>query len=312
MEFGLMVEPQKGGTYAELLAIAQAAEEAGFASIARSDHYLDGENSVPATDAMTTIAGLARETESIKLTVLVTPLTFRHPAVIAKTATTLDEMSAGRFELGVGAGWMQSEHRVFGIKLPDIRTRLSLLFETVAYVRAVTGTTEGGYLGRHYRLEDLDILPRPVSKLPIIIGGSGMKKTPSIAGRFADEYNMVSCDAETLAARVDVMTTTAAEVGRDPAEIKVSIMGPALVGEDKAEYRDLLKAAAAESGKKPKELEAAYRQQRILHGTFEQAAEQVSQYAAEGIGRIYVQYFNPLSELDTNDFARQLKGLGGV
>ena len=110
MEFGLMVEPQVGGTYEDLLEIARAAEQAGFDSIARSDHYLAGEKSVPATDALTSIGGLARETESIKLTVLVTPLTFRHPGVIAKTATTLDEMSGGRFELGVGTGWMESEH----------------------------------------------------------------------------------------------------------------------------------------------------------------------------------------------------------
>lgn len=311
MEFGLMVEPQMGGTYEELLAIARAAEDAGYTSIARSDHYLDDERSVPATDAMTTIAGLARETESIKLTVLVTPLTFRHPGVIAKTATTLDEMSGGRFELGVGTGWMESEHRVFGIKLPEMRTRFSLLFETLAYIHAVVGRTAGGYSGRHFGLEDIDILPRPVSKLPIIVGGTGMKRTPSIAGRFADEYNMFACDTETLAARVGVMTTTATELGRDPKDIKVSVMTTLLVGEDEAEYREVLGVAAAEQGKDPAEVEAEYRKHRAIHGTYEQAAEQAAQYAAEGVGRMYLQYFSPLDKLDTSDFARQLKGLRG-
>ena len=123
MEFGLMVEPQMGGTYEELLTLARAAESAGFTAFARSDHYLAGENSVAATDALTTMAGLARDTDTIKLTVLVTPLTFRHPGVIAKTGATLDEMSGGRFELGVGTGWMESEHRVFGIALPEMRAR---------------------------------------------------------------------------------------------------------------------------------------------------------------------------------------------
>jgi len=311
MEFGLMVEPQMGGTYADLLEIAQAAEQAGFASIARSDHYLAGEESVPATDALTSIGGLARETDSIKLTVLVTPLTFRHPGVIAKTATTLDEMSGGRFELGVGTGWMESEHRVFGIKLPELRTRFSLLFETLAYVHSVFGRTPGGYSGRHFSLEDVEVLPKPISRIPIIIGGTGMKKTPSIAGRFADEYNMFACDAETLAARLAVMTKTATALDRDPADIKVSITTSILIGEDEAEYRDLLENAAAARGKDPKELESVYRDRRVIRGTYEQAAEQVAQYASEGVGRIYVQHFSPLGEINTGDFARQLRGLGG-
>ncbi len=310
MEFGLMVEPQIGGSYDDLLQIALAAEKAGFSSIARSDHYMAGDKSEPATDAMTTIAGLARETKTIKLTVLVTPLTFRHPGVIAKTATTLDEMSGGRFELGVGTGWMEGEHRVFGIKLPDLRTRFSLLFETLAYIHSVIGKSEGGYSGRHFSLEDIDILPRPVD-LPIIVGGSGMKKTPAIAARFADEYNMFACDAETLAARLEVVTTTAADVARDPAEIKASITTSAVVGADEAEYRDVLGAAAAGRDKEPAELEAMYADRRVLHGTYEQAAEQVEQYAKEGIGRIYIQHFSSLAEIDRGDLERQLKGLQG-
>lgn len=311
MEFGLMVEPQVGGSYNDLLEIALAAEEAGFTSMARSDHYLAGEKSEPATDALTTIAGLARETKTIKLTVLVTPLTFRHPGVIVKTATTLDEMSGGRFELGIGTGWMESEHRVFGIKLPEMRTRFSLLFETLAYIHSAVGRTEGGFSGRHFELEDIAIFPRPVINMPIIIGGTGMKRTPAIAARFADEYNMFACDAEALAARLEVVTTTANELGRDPAEIKVSITTSALVGADEAEYREVLGAAAASREQDPSELEALYADRRMLHGTYEQAAAQVAQYATEGIGRIYVQHFSPLAEIDKSDLERQLRGLQG-
>lgn len=310
MEFGLMVEPQVGGSYNDLLQIALAAEKAGFDSIARSDHYMAGDESEPATDAMTTIAGLARETETIKLTVLVTPLTFRHPGVIAKTATTLDEMSGGRFELGVGTGWMEGEHRTFGIKLPDLRTRFSLLFETLAFIHSVFGRADAGYLGRHFRLEDIEILPHPTN-LPIIVGGSGMKKTPSIAARFADEYNMFACDADTLAARREVVAKTAAELDRDPAEIKVSITTSAVVGADDAEYRQVLGAAAAGRNMDPSALETLYAERRVIHGTYEHAAEQIAQYAKEGVGRIYIQHFSPLAEIDTSDLERQLKGLQG-
>lgn len=309
MEFGVMVEPQMGGSYADLLGIARAAERAGFTSIARSDHYLAGEDSVPATEALSTIAGLARETKTIKLAVLVTPLTFRHPAVIAKTAATLDEMSNGRFELGIGTGWMESEHRVFGIDLPTIRTRFSLLFETLAYVHAAFGRSPGGYQGRHYRLEDTAVLPRPAANIPIVVGGSGMKRTPTIAGRFADEYNMFACDADTLKARVGVMRTAAEELERDPDEIKVSIMSSAIIGEDESEYRELLAAAAAARDKEPAELEEAFGERRVLHGTYDRAAEQVAQYGAEGVGRVYIQHFTPLDKLDTDGFARQLEGI---
>lgn len=311
MEFGLMVEPQLGGTYADLLLLARAAENAGFTSFARSDHYLAGEESVPATDALTSIAGLARETESIKLTVLMTPLTFRHPAVIAKTATTLDEMSGGRFELGVGTGWMESEHRVFGIQLPEMRTRFSLLFETLAYIHAATGRNDGGYVGRHHRLEDLEILPRPSSTMPIIVGGQGKKRTPSIAGRFADEYNIFAGPADELAARIEVMQTTARELGRDPGSVKVSITTSVVLGEDAAEYRDVLGAAAARREVDADELAVMLAERRIPHGTYEQAAEMVKQYEAEGIERIYLQHFSPLREIDPVTVARHLRGLSG-
>jgi alkanesulfonate monooxygenase SsuD/methylene tetrahydromethanopterin reductase-like flavin-dependent oxidoreductase (luciferase family) len=309
MEFGLMVEPQLGGSYEELRALALAAEKSGFSSFARSDHYLNGDESVPATDALTSLAGLARETETIMLTVLVTPLTFRHPAVIAKTAITLDEMSGGRFELGIGTGWMEGEHRVFGIQLPEIRKRFSLLFETLAYIHAAMGRTEGGYTGRHHRLEDIEVLPRPISKLPIIIGGSGKKRTPSIAGRFADEYNVFATSRDDLTARLAVMQKTAADQGRDPKEIKVSVMSTAIIGEDEAEYREALGAAASQRGIDPEQLESKLAARRVLHGTYEQAAGIVDDYAADGVGRIYIQQFLPLGEIDSAGLERHLRGI---
>jgi alkanesulfonate monooxygenase SsuD/methylene tetrahydromethanopterin reductase-like flavin-dependent oxidoreductase (luciferase family) len=311
MEFGLMVEPQMGGTYAELLTLARAAEDAGFTTFARSDHYLAGEDSVAATDALTTIAGLARETDKIKLTVLVTPLTFRHPGVIAKTAATLDEMSGGRFELGVGTGWMESEHRAFGIALPEMRARFSLLFETLAYIHAAIGRSKGGFVGRHFRLDDIEVLPQPTTQLPIIIGGMGKQRTPSIAGRFADEYNMFACSAEDLAARVQVMEASAAEMNRDPGDVKVSITSSAVIGEDEAEYREALGAAATAREKEPAELEASLAERRMLHGTYEQAAATIDEYAHQGVGRIYIQHFAPLRDIDPGEVTRHFQGLAG-
>ncbi len=152
MEFGLMVEPQVGGSYTRLRDLAQWAEGIGLDAFARSDHFLDQERSAPATDALTTYGGLAETTDTIQLVVLVTPLTFRHPAVIAKTATTLDEMSGGRFALGVGTGWMQSEHDVFGLDLPPLGERFDRLFETLSYLRAAFGSDQG-FSGEYYQLD---------------------------------------------------------------------------------------------------------------------------------------------------------------
>ncbi len=201
MELGLMVEPQFGGSYQRLLELARWSEEQGLDAFARSDHYLNGEESAHATDALTSFGGLASETERIELVSLVSPLTFRHPGVLAKTAATLDEMSGGRFALGIGTGWMEAEHDAFGIELYTLREGFSRLFETLSYVRAAFAGTEG-FSGRHYDLAaGFEVLPRPVN-VPIVVGGSGMKKTPTMAGRFADEYNMFATDTETIEKRI--------------------------------------------------------------------------------------------------------------
>lgn len=194
MEFGLMVEPQVGGSYSELRDLARWAEDQGIDAFARSDHFLNQDASAPSTDALTTYGGLAEATHSIQLVVLVTPLTFRHPAVIAKTAATLDEMSGGRFALGVGTGWMQSEHDAFGLDLPPLAERFDRLGETLAYVHAAFTSNEG-FEGRYYHLDPIDVLPRPAS-VPIVVGGSGPKKTPTYAGQFADEYNLFVTDRD--------------------------------------------------------------------------------------------------------------------
>ncbi len=308
-----MVEPQAGGSYEELLGLARWADEAGLASFTRADHYLDQENSRPTTDALTSFAGLARETTDVKLTILVTPLTFRHPAVIAKTAATLDEMSGGRFELGVGTGWMESEHARFGMELPDLRTRFSLLYETLAYVRTAFGREEGDtYEGRHFQLDVAEVLPRPTGSLPIIIGGGGPKKTPRLAGRFADEYNMFMTDAETLAGRLEHMRAAAEEAGRDADKIKISMVSQVIGGTDQADYEERLGAAAAARDLEPKELEDRFRARGMFCGTHDQLAERATELRALGVGRLYVQHYAPLNTIDTAQVSGDVTAIGGA
>jgi alkanesulfonate monooxygenase SsuD/methylene tetrahydromethanopterin reductase-like flavin-dependent oxidoreductase (luciferase family) len=301
MEFALMTEPQAGGTYAEILAAARWAEARGLTAFARSDHYLNRTTAPPATDAFATLAGLARETERIRLTVLVSPISFRHPAVIAKTAATIDEMSGGRLELGVGTGWMQEEHDAFGLHLwPSQRERFERLFDALAYLRAAFDPGNPGSSGRHYSLAEIDVLPKP-RNLPIIVGGSGRKKTPALAGRFADEYNFFVTPPEDAAARIAVMRDAAAEVGRDPDSIRVSMMGPVLAGPDETTYRERLRAIAAKRDRTPEEHEEILGRNSIPHGTPEQVRETIDRLAGAGIGRYYVQVYAPMGDLDFDE-----------
>ena len=306
MEFALMLEPQVGGSYDELLRLARWAEDQGLAAIARSDHYLNGPESAEATDALTTLAGLARDTSRIKLTVLVTPLTFRHPAVIAKTAATIDQMSGGRLELGVGTGWMESEHEQFGIELPDLRTRFSLLYEHLAYLWAAFGRSEAGFTGRHFELAPIEVKPRPTGDLPIIIGGSGMKKTPSYAGRFADEYNMFYCPLDVLAERRAVMVDAAREAGRDPDAIRISMAGPIIAAPDAAEHADMLAEMAADRGTTAEELRSRLDDRNVPHGTFDQVRSHLADLEAAGVSRLYLQRYEHLSTVDTAALERTL------
>lgn len=306
MDYALMVEPQVGGTYEDLLDLARWAQHQGLVAIARSDHYLDQEVSAHATDAFATLAGLARDTEQILLTVLVTPITFRHPAVIAKTAATIDEMSGGRLELGVGTGWMETEHEQFGMDLMALRERFSRLYESLAYISAAFGRTEGGYAGRHYSLDPIEVLPRPTGRIPIIVGGNGPNKTPTIAGRFGDEYNSFVDDAAGLRRRMTVLRDAASESGRDPDEILVSTVLPLFFGADEADYREVMDEAAMQRDTTRVRLEERLSDRSIPFGTAERLAEWAEGAAALGVGRIYIQAYKHLAAIDTSRLERLL------
>lgn len=290
MQFSLMTEPHLGGTYHQQLAAARWAEAEGLASFARCDHYLSGGDPTPeATDAFAVVSGLARDTENIRLCILVSPITFRHPAVIAKSAATIDQMSGGRLDLGVGTGWMELEHKALGIPFPERAERWERFEEALAYLDAAFADGHGLFQGEHYRL-DADVKPKPTG-IRLVIGGSGARRTPALAGKRADEYNMFICPPEEARAKVEAMREAAG--GR---QVEATAMGGALVGRTDAQYRERLEKRAAARGISPDELEQRLVTNGFPVGTPDRVAETVARLEEAGVERIYVQW------LDLDDF----------
>ncbi len=284
-----MTEPQLGGTYADLLRAARRAEEVGLAGMARSDHYYwTGGASQPATDAFSSLGGLARETHRIRLSVLVTPITFRHPAVIAKSAATIAEMSGGRFDLGLGTGWMEAEHEAFGIPFPAWKERFARLEEALSYLVA---SRDGlPFAGNFYRL-DADPLPRPQG-LRLIVGGSGPERTPTLAGTYADEYNQFAVNPALLGPKIDRMRAAAGKAGRQPESILVSLMGPAVIAHSQDRFDFLMGEAAAFRRVTVAELTERWQANGIPMGTLERAGEAFAALEAAGVQRYYLQWLD--------------------
>jgi len=297
MELGLFVEPQMGGSYGRLVELARWAEDFGLDAFARSDHYLHMDHSANATDALVSLAGVAVETSTIRLVTLVSPITFRHPAIMAKAATTIDEMSGGRFSLGVGTGWMQSEHDAFGLDLPPLGERFARLEESLAYITTVFaggGSTTGDY----YSFNHASVKPGASSGLQIVVGGNGPRKTPRLAGAFADEYNMFVTDRDTLEQRLEVMRESALEAGRNPDDILISFAGPGFVYATEAEHREALEQRGAKRDMSPDEYAAFLDARAVPHGTSDQASSAISLMESWGVGRFYNQDISPLDEID--------------
>jgi F420-dependent oxidoreductase-like protein len=228
------MEPRHGATYTQILALARATDEAGFDAFFRSDHLFGVDPSDPTyrpTDCWTTLAGLARETSRIRLGTLVTAATFRRPGMLATVVATVDEMSGGRVELGIGTGWYQREHEAYGIPFPPIGERFDHLAEQLEVITGLWRTEPGAvrgfsFTGKHYQVEENRTPPRPAQRPypPIIIGGTGPKRTPAIAARFADEFNgALSDDLRASYARFE---QACERIGRDPTEARRSAVLP--------------------------------------------------------------------------------------
>jgi alkanesulfonate monooxygenase SsuD/methylene tetrahydromethanopterin reductase-like flavin-dependent oxidoreductase (luciferase family) len=292
MKFSLMTEPHLGGTYHQQLEAARWAEEEQLVSYARCDHFLSGREPTPdATDAFAVLAGLARETSRIRLCVLVSPITFRHPAVIAKNAATIDQMSGGRLDLGVGTGWMELEHEALGIPFPDWAERWERFEEALDYLEAAFGDGHGSFAGRHYSL-DAEVKPNPTG-IRLVIGGSGKKRTPTLAGTRADEHNIFICPPDDARERIEIMRAAAGD-----RKVEATVMGPALVGSTDQVYQDRLARAAAARNVSPDDLEKRYADNGIPVGTPDRVAENVKALEEAGVQRWYVQWLD-LDDLDT-------------
>ncbi|MGB7860842.1 MAG: LLM class flavin-dependent oxidoreductase [Acidimicrobiia bacterium] len=290
MKFSVMTEPHLGGTYDQQLAAALWCETEGLISFARCDHYLSGGDPTPAaTDALAVLAGLARDTSTIRLCVLVSPITFRHPAVIAKTAATIDQMSRGRLDLGIGTGWMELEHVNLGLPFPDWPERWDRFEDSLDYLEAAFGEGPGQHEGRYYSL-NAEVKPKPTG-MRIIIGGSGAKRTPRLAGTRADEYNFFICPPDQ--ARLKIETMQEAANGR---VVEATAMGGALVGRTESEFQERLARSAESRGITPNELEERYVNNGFPIGTPDRVAETVGQLEEAGLERLYVQW------LDLDDF----------
>lgn len=296
IEFRVFIEPQQGATYAEQLAVAQAAERLGFAAFFRSDHYLamSGDGLPGPTDSWVTLGAIARETSSIRLGTLVTSATFRYPGPLAIAVAQVDEMSGGRVELGLGSGWFEEEHRAYGIPFPSVRERFDRLSEQLAIVTGLWTTPSGetfDYSGEHYTLAGSPALPKPVQSPhpPIVIGGTGAKRTPELAAKYAAEFNLpfVTKDvAETQFRRVAEAVDAA---GRPADSIVYSAAFVLCAGRSEAE----VSRRAAVIGREVDEM----RSNSPLVGTPAEIIEKLGAWRELGVQRIYAQ------TLDLSDLA---------
>jgi F420-dependent oxidoreductase-like protein len=315
VRFALMIEPQMGLIYDEQLAVARRAEAAGFETLFRSDHYegFPGGPGQHTTDAWAVVAGLARDTVRIGLGVLVSPVLFRTPGNLAKIVVTVDEMSGGRVEVGVGAGWHSDEHRRHGFPFPDIAERADRLEETLAILHGLWEEPDGwSFAGRHYTVEDALFRPRP-SELParsgarprILVGGTGSPRSYRIAARYADEFNLSSATPEVAARAYATLDDVLRAAGRDPATLTKSAMIGVLIGRDADEVRRRERDLMAVFG--PDEDAETWfetRRPRWIRGTPVEARETVRRFAETGVERIMLQDFLP-RDLDMIDLAAE-------
>ncbi|MEJ5915400.1 LLM class F420-dependent oxidoreductase [Pseudokineococcus sp. 1T1Z-3] len=294
MDLRVFTEPQQGASYDDLLAVARTAEAAGYDAFFRSDHYLAmGGDGLPGpTDAWTTLAGLARETSTIRLGTLVSSATFRHPGVLAVQVAQVDQMSGGRVELGLGSGWFEAEHTAYGIPFPDVRERFDRYAEQLAVVTGLLGTPEGetfSYAGDHYTLTDSPALPKPVQRpVPVLVGGGGKRRTPALAAQHASEFNLPFGSVDDVAAQFGRVREACASAGRDPEELVWSSALVVCVGRDDAEVA----RRAAAIGREVEELKA-----NGLAGSPDEVVEKLGRFAAAGSQRTYCQFLD-LGDLD--------------
>lgn len=299
----IFTEPQQGASYDDLLAVAKRAEQLGFGAFFRSDHYLKmgSTSGLPGpTDAWVTLAGLARETSTIRLGTLVTAATFRLPGPLAISIAQVDQMSGGRVEVGIGAGWYEQEHHAYGIPFPELGKRFDNLEEQVAIVHGLWSTPEGetfSFDGDVWQVTDSPALPKPAQAggPPIIIGGGGKTRTPRLAAKYAAEFNTPFQSLPDHLAQREVVSSACDTEGRDPSTMTWSAAVVVCVGETAAEYERRANAI----GRDPDELRESG-----VAGTVDQVVDTIGQWADAGTDRLYLQVLD-LADLDHLDLIAQ-------
>ncbi|MCW5252914.1 MULTISPECIES: LLM class F420-dependent oxidoreductase [unclassified Streptomyces] len=293
MDLRIFTEPQQGATYDTLLTVAKATEDLGFDAFFRSDHYLrmGAVDGLPGpTDAWITLAGLARETSRIRLGTLMTAGTFRLPGVLAIQVAQVDQMSGGRVELGLGAGWFEDEHKAYGIPFP--KEKFGRLEEQLAIITGLWATETGktfDFHGTHYELTESPALPKPAQdRVPVLIGGHGATRTPRLAARYADEFNIPFASLEDTERQFGRVRAAAQEAGRPADDLTYSNALIVCVGKDDAEVA----RRAAVIGREVDELKA-----NGLAGSPAEVVDKIGRYAAVGSQRIYLQVLD-LHDLD--------------
>jgi F420-dependent oxidoreductase-like protein len=296
MRLRIFTEPQQGASYATLRRVAKATEDLGFDAFFRSDHYLrmgsvSGEPGP--SDAWTTLAGLAVETSRIRLGTLVTSATFRYPGPLAIAVAGIDEMSGGRVELGIGAGWYEGEHSAYGIPFPPLRERFDRLEEQLEIITGLWGTPAGekfSYQGTYYQVADSPALPKPVQspRPPVIIGGHGPRRTPMLGARYADEFNIAFSDVDDVAAQFGRVRSACGEIGRDPGSLVYSAAQVVCCGKDEA----TVSRRAAAIGRDPADLRASG-----LAGSPAEIVDKLGTFADAGAQTLYLQVLD-LEDLD--------------
>lgn len=299
MDVGIFTEPQQGASYDTLLEVARATEAGGFDSFFRSDHYLAmGErDGLPGpTDAWITLAGLARETSRIRLGTLVSPITFRQPGQLAITVAQVDQMSGGRVELGLGAGWYETEHSAYGIDFPDLRERYDRLSEQLEILTGLWETAPGdrfSYAGTHYTLADSPALPKPAQAPhpPIVLGGAGKRRNAELTVRHAQEFNTAFKPIEQVREIFGRIGAACDVAGRDRESLKLSVGQVLVAGRDDAEVA----RRAAAIGREVEEVS-----QFSFAGSPAQIVDRIGSYAELGATRVYLQVLD-LTDLDHLD-----------
>ena len=298
MDLRIFTEPQQGASYDDQLAVARRTEECGFSAFFRSDHYMAmGGDGLPGpTDSWVTLAGLARETSTIRLGTLVTSATFRNPGPLAISVAQVDVMSGGRVDLGLGAGWFEAEHTAYGLPFPDTKERFDRLEEQLAIITGLWRTPVGekfSFDGDHYVIADSPALPKPSSPdgPPIIVGGHGKRRTPRLAARYAAEVNVGFSVAKVVGAQFERAREACETIGRDPGSMVYSAALTVCCGRDEAEVRRRAEAI----GRTADELAGSG-----VAGTPAECVETIGRYASAGAERIYLQVMD-LDDLDHLD-----------